>query len=157
MTISTCSTGTTDTVDICLWIVWDMVVDYESDIVEVESARRDISTDEDSNLTVLECLDRANTISLHHISIDIGGRESITIEVSLEFLCLMLASGEYDHFVIWESFECFLQEWVLVASSDAHEYVIDRIYSWGLREDERLISTLHIVIDDRCDLTSIGR
>jgi hypothetical protein len=72
MTICTRSTSTTDTVDICLWIVWDMVVDYESDIVEVESARRDVSTDEYSNLTVLERLDRANTISLHHISVDIG-------------------------------------------------------------------------------------
>jgi hypothetical protein len=72
MTIGTSATGTTDTVDIRFWIVWNMVVNYESDIVEVESARRDISTDEYSHLTVLECLDRANTISLHHISVDIG-------------------------------------------------------------------------------------
>jgi hypothetical protein len=72
MTIGTSTTGTTDTVDIRLWIVWDMIVHYESDIVQIESARRDVSTDEYSNLTVLERLDRANTISLHHISVDIG-------------------------------------------------------------------------------------
>jgi hypothetical protein len=72
MTICTSTTGTTDTMDVCLWIVWNMIVHDESDIVEVESARRDVSTDEDSDFTVLERLDRTNTISLHHISVDIG-------------------------------------------------------------------------------------
>ena len=71
MTISTSSTCTTDTVDICLWIVWDMVVDYESDVIEIESARRDIRTDEYPNFTSLECLDRSYSVSLHHISVDI--------------------------------------------------------------------------------------
>ncbi len=36
MTISTRSTSTTDTMNICLWIVWNMVVDDESDVVEIE-------------------------------------------------------------------------------------------------------------------------
>lgn len=71
MTIRTRSTSTTDTVDIRLWIVWDMVVDYESDIVEIESARCDICTDEYSDFTSLECFDSSYSISLHHISIDI--------------------------------------------------------------------------------------
>ncbi len=72
MAIRTRSTSTTDTVDIRLWIVWDMVVDYESDIVEIESARRHIRTDEYSDFTSLERLDSSYSISLHHISIDIG-------------------------------------------------------------------------------------
>ncbi len=71
MTIGTRSTSTTDTMDICLWIVWDMVVDYEADVVEIESARCDIRTDEYPYLTSLERLDSSYSISLHHISVDI--------------------------------------------------------------------------------------
>jgi hypothetical protein len=157
MTICTRSTSTTDTVDICLWIVWDMVVDYESDIVEIESSRCDICTDEYSDFTRFECFDRPYSISLHHISVDIGRWESITVEVSLEFLSLVFASGEYDHLVIRESLESTLEKWVLVTRSNTHEYMIDRIYCRCLREDEWLISTLHIVIDQVRDLASICR
>ena len=136
MTIGTRSTSTTDTVDICLWIMWDMVVDYESDIVEIESARRDVRTDEYSDFTSFECLDCSYSISLHHISVDIGCRESITVEVSLEFLGLVFASGEYDHLVIRESLKCTLEKWVLVTRSNTHEYMIDRVDRRSLREDE---------------------
>ena len=136
MTIGTRSTSTTDTVDICLWIVWDMVVDYESDIVEIESSRCDIRTDEYSDFTSLERLDSSYSISLHHISVDIGCRESITVEVSLEFLCLMFSSGEYDHLMLWKSLKSTLEKWVLVTRSHTHEYMIDRIDGRRLREDE---------------------
>ncbi len=79
------------------------------------------------------------------------------MEVSLEFLGLVFASGKYDYLVLRESLERTLEKWILVTSSYTHEYVIDRVYCRSLREDERLISSLHIVIDDTSDLTSIGR
>jgi hypothetical protein len=156
MTISTCSTRTTDTMDICLWIMWDMIVHDKSDIVEIESSRCDISTDEYPDLSLFKCFDRSYSISLHHISIDICRWESITMEVSLELLSLVFASGEYDHLVFRESLESSFEKGILVTRTNSHEYMIDSIYGRSFWEDERLISTLHIVIDDRSDLPSIG-
>ena len=71
MTICTRSTSTTDTVDICLWIMWNMIVDYESDIVEIESSRCNICTNKYTNLSLFKGFDRPYSISLHHISVDI--------------------------------------------------------------------------------------
>ena len=71
MSISTSTTSSTNTVNICLWIMWNMIVHYKTNIIEIETARCHISTDEDTNLTSLECLNSTNTISLHHITIDV--------------------------------------------------------------------------------------
>ena len=71
MSISTRSTSTTDTMDIRFWIMRDMIVDDESDIVEIESSRGYICSDKYTNLTRLKRLDRTDSISLHHITIDI--------------------------------------------------------------------------------------
>jgi hypothetical protein len=122
--------------DICLRIMWNMVVDHEIDIIEVESARCDISTDKYTNLTILECLECTNTITLHHISMDKRCRESITIEITLEFFCFMFSSSKDDYLMIREALKSTLKKWILVADTNTHEYMINCVNSWSLRENE---------------------
>ena len=113
-----------------------MIVHDEIDIVHIESSGCDICSDEYTDLAFLEVLERTHTVSLLHITIDIGGRESISKEVSFELFSLMLLRREYHHLVIRIALENTLHYGVLISDTDSHEDVIDRIDCWRLREHE---------------------
>lgn len=77
LSFRTGTTGTTDSVDVCLWILRYVVVDHEHDILHIESACRNIGRDEYIAEPILESLEGSGTISLLHIPVETPGRESV--------------------------------------------------------------------------------
>jgi hypothetical protein len=143
--------------DIAFWIMRDMIVHDEVDIVHIESTRRDICSDKYTNLSFLIVLEGSHTIALLHISVDIGRRESISEEITLELLSLVFTSREYHDFIGREALEDTLEDWVFVSDTNSHEYVIDRIDCWSFREDKWLSFTLDMSIEKASDRWSIRR
>ena len=155
MSGSTSTTSTTDTMDVAFWIMRNMVVHDEIDIVHIESTRGDISTDEYTHMSFLEVLQGSHTISLLHISVDICSWESIAVEIAFELFGFMLLRGKYHDLILRKAFEDTLQYWVFVPDTDTHEDMIDRINGRSFRKDERLDFTLNMRIKHTGDLLSI--
>jgi hypothetical protein len=142
--------------DIALWIMWYMVVHDEIDIVHIESSTRYICTDKYPYMPFLKVLQRSHTISLLHITMDIGCREPVSIEIALELLSLMFLRGEDHDLIIRKSLKDTLQNWILISDTHTHEYVIDRIDGRCFREDERLDFSLDMSVEHSSDLLGIG-
>ena len=156
-TISTSTTGSADTMDIALWIMRNMVVHDEIDIIHIESTRGDIRTNKYpyfSFLIVLQCI---HTVTLMHVTMDIGSIESISKEISLEFFGLMFSSREYHYFILRIFLEKTLQNRILVSDTHSHEWMIDRVYGCWSRENQWLSLSLNMRIQYFLDRGSIGR
>ncbi len=154
-TISSSTTSTTDTVYIALWIMRNMVVYDEIDIVHIESSRGHIRSDKYTYLSFLIVLKCSHTITLLHISVDIGRWESISEEITLELLSFMLTSSKYHNFISREALEDTLEDWIFVPDTDTHEDVVDRINCRSFREDKRLCLSLDMSIEKASDSWSI--
>lgn len=125
LTFRTRSTGTTDSVNIRLWILWYIVVDYERDVLHVESSRRDIGGDEDVTEAILKSLEGSSTISLLHISMETSGRESISFEHISDVLCFVFHSAEYHDFGVFVFLDVFLEHIVFLEVRNLDKGVID--------------------------------
>ena len=156
-TISTRSTRSADTMDITLWIMRNMVVHDEIDIVHIESSRGDIRPDKNTDFPFLIVLQGTHAISLVHITMNIGRVESISEEIALELFSLMFSSGEDHHLIVRIFLKETLQNWILVSDSYTHKWVIDRINRRRRREDEWLCLSLDMRIEYFLDRGSIGR
>ncbi len=157
--VSICSgaTSTTDTMDIWLWVVWNMVVDHEVDIIEIESSTRDICSDKYTNMSVLKWLECLDTISLKHISVDESCGKPISKKISFELFCFVFSCSKNHYFCFRKTLKCFFEKWILISDAYSHKYVIDSIDGCCFRENKWLISSVNICIEHSCNFPSIGR
>lgn len=95
LSFGTSTTGTTDSVDIRLWILRYVVVDYEHDILHIEPSSRNVGCYEYITKSILESLEGSGSISLLHISMETSGRESISLEHIGDILGFVFHPAEY--------------------------------------------------------------
>lgn len=98
-----------------------MVVHDEIDIVHIESSRGDIRPDKNTDFPFLIVLQGIHTVTLMHISVDIGSVEPISEEIALELFSLMFSSGEDHHLIVRIFLKETLQNWILVSDSYTHK------------------------------------
>lgn len=128
LTFGTSTTGTTDSVDVCLWILWYVVVDYEHDVLHIESTSCNVCRDEDITESILESFERTGSISLLHISMETSSRESVTFEHIGDILCFVLHSAEYDDFHVLVILDIFLEHVVFLEMWNFDERMVDLGY-----------------------------
>ncbi len=133
-----------------------MIIDYEVNIIEIESSAGNISSDKNSNLSFFKSFECLDSISLVHISVDIGSLKSISIQVSLELFCFRFPSRKNHHFVVWIFCKNFLEHRVSIMIRYLHKWVIDRIYSWCFWENKWYIFAIEIWFKKPYNLVGVG-
>jgi len=124
-TLGTCTSGSSDTVDVGFWIFWHVVVDHEFDVLHIESASRDICGHEYITDSILESLEGASTIPLLHISMETTGAVSIAIEEIGDIFCLVFHTSKNNHFFPLVLSEVFLEHLILLEVWNLDERVIN--------------------------------
>lgn len=157
MSTSPSTTSSSNTMNIWLWIMWNMVIHYEINIIQVETTTGNICSDEDTCIAFLKSSKSLDTVSLEHITMDISRRKTITIQISFKLLCFMLTSSKNHCLVCRKTLKNTLQEWVFVTDSYLHKYVVNSINRWSLREDKWLIFSLNIALKKIHDILGIRR
>lgn len=128
LSFRTGSTGTADSVNICLRILRNIVVDYECYILHIESSCRNIGRNEDITESILKSLERSCTIPLLHVSMETSCSVSVTIEHIGDILRFMLHSAEYDYFRILVILDIFLEHIVFLKVRNLDKGMIDLGY-----------------------------
>ena len=73
--------GAADAVDIGHFVIGHLVVDDVGDIVDIDTASRDIGCDQDVDVAIAERRQRALTCRLAHIAVDGGDQEAALAEL----------------------------------------------------------------------------
>lgn len=125
LTFGTCTTGTTDSVDVCLWIFWYIVVYNEHDVLHIESTSRNISGDEDITESILEAFEGTGSVSLLHISMETSSRESVTFEHIGDIPCFMFHPAEYDNLDSCMILDVLLEHLILLKVRNFDKGMVD--------------------------------
>lgn len=89
-TFSTESTSSTNSMDVVLLVVWELVVDDESDLLHIDSSGKQVSGNEHANRSRSELLHNNLSLGLLHLSVHDTDHEVLLGHGSLEFLDSLL-------------------------------------------------------------------
>ncbi len=147
-TFRTSTTSTTDSVNVCLWIFWYVVVDYEHNVFHIESTSRNVCRDEDITESILESFEGTSSVSLLHISVKTSGRESVTFEHIGDILCFVFHSAEYNDFYILVILDIFLEHLIFLKVWNFNKRMIDFRYHEIFSCLDRLISFSYVFSEE---------
>src|SRR5207247_8041629 len=91
------ATCAADAVNVILGDVWQLVIDDERHVLDIETARRDVGGDQDLQLAVLERGQRFEPRSLRLVAVDRRGGETVLLELPGESRCAMFRAHETEY------------------------------------------------------------
>lgn len=124
---STCSTGTSDTMDIGLRDIRDIIVDHIFQSVDIDPTRGDIRRDEDTGFLRLEVRECALTIVLGLISMDCLGRYTLLDEEPGDLIRSVFCLGKDEHIFDLGILQDMYHEWIFVHLIHMIDVLCDRL------------------------------
>lgn len=98
-TLSSESSGSSNSVEVLVWLVWHVEVDDNVDLFNIDSSSKDISGYHDSIFGFLELVVDLYTFFLWHITVTSNCWESLLVDNLTKFLSILLLTGENDDLV----------------------------------------------------------
>ena len=89
--------STTDAVDVVFELVREVEVEDVGDAVDVDAARGDVGRDKHANLTILEGLQGALTLTLRTVGVDGGTADVFALEFTADTVGTMFGARKDEH------------------------------------------------------------
>src|SRR3989304_156996 len=88
--------GSADTVDIILRYMRQIEVDYVRELMDIETARRDIGRHEDLDPVLLEIIQGAGALGLALVAVDCRRLDVVSFQTLDQFIGAVLGAAEYQ-------------------------------------------------------------
>ena len=89
--------GTTDTVHIVFWYVWQLVVHHVRQLFNIQTARGDIGGHQYANAARFKVSQCAGTRALALVAVNSGAADAVFIELFRQMVCAVLGAGKDQH------------------------------------------------------------
>ena len=122
-----CSSGPSNSVDVALWDIGQVVVENMGDVIDIDSSGCDIGGNQNSNVTVTEAVERTLPGSLRFVSVNCGAVDSGSLELLAKPVGTVFCPSEDDRSTDLRSVEQVGKQAFLVASVNEHNGLIDQL------------------------------
>ena len=121
-----CATGAADPVDIIVGLPRHVEIDDMTDALDVESARRDVRSDQNADLVLLEAVELRDPFRLLHVAMDLPDREARALEAGRQFAHRRLAVAEDDRILDFIGAEQITQRVALLVAAHKDHSLLDQ-------------------------------